>query len=210
MDVDPFDRLVAALGRLPGIGEKSALRLAFFILRQEVDYAQELASALVDAAERLHLCAACMNLTEREQCAICRDGQRNPRLLCVVESVQDLRAIERTREFDGVYHVLHGSLAPLEGIGPDQLKIQELLHRLRVDDCPVEEVIVATNPSVEGEATALYLHRLLRDLEIRVTRIASGLPMGGDFEYADPATIGRALQGRQNMAHVDGTRPSSS
>ncbi|MGF1509318.1 MAG: recombination mediator RecR [Myxococcota bacterium] len=198
--VDPFARLVAALGRLPGIGDKSATRLAFFILRQGSEYARELASALVDASDQLHLCPSCMNLTDRERCRICMDGKRDPRLLCVVETVQDLQAIERTREFSGVYHVLHGTLAPLEGVGPDQLKIRELMARLTASDRAVEEVILATNPSVEGEATALYLYRLLGQLGVSVSRIASGLPMGGDFEYADPATISRALQGRTPMS----------
>lgn len=197
--VDPIARLIQALGRLPGVGEKSATRLAFFILRQGPEFAADLAAALTDATSRVGLCTRCMNLTDDTECSICRDARRDGSVLCVVASVQDLRAIERSREFQGRYHVLHGTLAPLEGVGPDQLKIKELLARLGPDE-PVREVIVATNPSVEGEATALYLQRLLAGLGVRVSRIASGLPIGGDFEYADPATISQALSGRRTMS----------
>lgn len=197
--VDPIARLVQSLGRLPGIGEKSATRLAFFIMRQGRDFAQDLATALLEATERVGLCETCMNLTDEVQCGICRDARRDPTVLCVVETVQDLRAIERSREFGGQYHVLHGTLAPLEGIGPDQLKVKELLVRLRAGGCEVKELILATNPSVEGEATALYLQKLLTPLGFEVTRIASGLPIGGDLEYADPATISRAIAGRRHM-----------
>lgn len=197
--VDPLARLIQALGRLPGIGEKTATRLSFHILRQGPDLARELATSLLEASERIHLCRTCMNLTSRELCAVCDDARRDGRGLCVVETVQDLRAIERTREFSGRYHVLHGSLSPLEGIGPDQLKIKELLERLRVEDPAPEEIILAMNPSVEGEATALYLQRILTPMGFKVTRIASGLPMGGDLEYADPATISRALARRHMM-----------
>ncbi|HJL41741.1 MAG TPA: recombination mediator RecR [Myxococcales bacterium LLY-WYZ-16_1] len=196
--VDPFERLVQALARLPGVGEKSATRLAFFILRQGEDYARELASAMVDATEQMGLCSRCMNLTEASECPICRDAQRDSALVCVVATVQDLRAIERCNEFAGTYHVLHGLLAPLDGVGPDDLKIRELMERLRGESAP-REVILATQPTVEGEATALYLQRLITPLGVSVSRIASGLPMGGDFEYADPATISRALAGRQQM-----------
>ncbi len=197
--VDPVARLVQALGRLPGIGEKTATRLAFFILRQGGEFAEELAESIRGASERTRFCSRCMNLTSDSLCSVCRDARRNDRLLCIVETVQDLRAIERTREFEGRYHVLHGALAPLEGIGPDQLKMKELLERLRTEQPGPEEVILATNPSVEGEATALYVQRVLAPMGYRITRIASGLPMGGDFEYADPATISRALAGRRDM-----------
>lgn len=196
--VDPFERLVQALCRLPGVGEKSATRLAFFILKQGADYARELASAMVDASDQLGLCRRCMNLTESAECGICRDAERDPSILCVVASVSDLRAIERCNDYRGSYHVLHGLLAPLDGVGPDELKVKELLERLRSEGAP-DEVILATQPTVEGEATALYLQRLIQPLGIQVSRIASGLPMGGDFEYADPATISRALSGRSRL-----------
>lgn len=198
-DRDPFHRMVDALGRLPGIGEKSATRLAFFVLKQGPDYADELASAIVDATRELRLCGRCMNLTSAASCSICGDARRDERLLCVVETVQDLTAIERSGEFQGRYHVLHGTLAPLDGVGPEHLKIDELVRRLQGMDAKVEEIILATNPSVEGEATALYLQRLLAREGLSLTRIASGLPMGGDFEYADPATISRAFTNRRPM-----------
>ena len=197
--VDPIARLVQALGRLPGIGEKSATRLAFFVMRQGRDFAADLAAALLEATERVGFCEQCMNLTDEPQCGICQDGRRDLTVLCVVETVQDLRAIERSREYRGQYHVLHGALAPLEGVGPEQLKVKELLHRLRTGAGEVKELILATNPSVEGEATALYLQKLLTPLGYEVTRIASGLPIGGDLEYADPATISRAIAGRRHM-----------
>lgn len=197
--VDPIARLIQALCRLPGIGEKSATRLSFFILREGAGYAKDLAEALVDATDRIGLCTSCMNLTDAEVCTICNDARREPKQVCVVESVQDLRAIERSHEFRGYYHVLHGTLAPLEGVGPDQLKVKELIDRLGQEGSEIEEIIVATNPSVEGEATALYLQKLLTPLGVRVTRIASGMPIGGDFEYADPATISQALAGRREM-----------
>lgn len=204
MSVDPIARLVQALSRLPGIGEKTATRLAFHIIRQGVLPAKELAVALVEATEQARFCSRCMNLTGSDVCALCEDPRRDASVICVVESVADLRAIERSHEHRGLYHVLHGALAPLDGIGPEDLKIRELLRRIRgaatfgLDRGP-GEIILATNPSVEGEATALYLLRVLAPLGIKVTRIASGMPMGGDFEYADPATISRALSGRREM-----------
>ena len=197
--VDPIARLVQVLGRFPGIGEKTATRLAFFVLRKGAGFAQELADALVDATERVGYCQRCQNLTAGPLCRICADARRDPTVLCVVEDVQDLRAIERSREFRGRYHVLHGAIAPLDGVGPDDLKIKELLGRLGDTDRAVEEVILATNPSVEGEATALYLQRLLAPMGFRVTRIASGLPIGSDLEYADAATIAQALSGRRDL-----------
>lgn len=198
MRVDPLARLVQALARLPGIGEKTATRLAFFVLRQGSEFARDLAEALVEATERVGYCASCQNLTDGELCPICQDPRREDTVLCVVEQVQDLRAIERSREFRGRYHVLHGSIAPLDGVGPDDLKIKELLERLG-ERASVEEIILATNPSVEGEATALYLQRILQPMGYRVTRIASGLPIGSDLEFADAATIAQALVARRAL-----------
>lgn len=197
--VDPIARLVQALGRLPGIGEKSATRLAFFVMKQGPDFAQDLASALLEATQKVGLCERCMNLTDAGTCTICRDARRDGASLCVVETVQDLRAIERSKEYRGQYHVLHGNLAPLEGVGPEQLKVKELLTRLQAADNEVAEIILATNPSVEGEATALYLQKMLAPMGFRISRIASGLPIGGDLEYADPATISQAISGRRLM-----------
>ena len=202
MTPDPIQRLTVELAKLPGIGEKTAQRLAFHILRAKEEYARDLASALIDVVEKVRLCSVCCSLTELDPCAICCDKRRDDQLLCVVESVPDLLAVERTREFRGRYHVLHGVLSPLEGIGPDQIRIKELLQRLgspAEGSAPVEEVIVATNPDIEGEATALYLTKLLRPLGLRVTRIAQGVPMGGDLEYADQVTLARALVGRREM-----------
>jgi recombination protein RecR len=198
---DPIARLTVLLARLPGVGEKTAQRLAFHILKAPPEYAKELAAALVALQSEVHLCSLCCNLTAADPCNLCRDPQRDDRQICVVESVPDLLAVERTREFRGRYHVLHGALSPLDGIGPDQLRLKELLARLqpRPDVTPVEEVILATDPTVEGEATALYVTRLLRPLGVRVTRIAQGVPMGGDLEYADQVTLARALAGRREV-----------
>jgi recombination protein RecR len=193
---DPIARLTALLAKLPGVGEKTAQRLAFHVLKAAPEYARELAQALLALREEIRLCSSCCNLTSQDPCAICRDPQRDGRVICVVESVPDLLAIERTREFRGRYHVLHGALSPLDGIGPDQLKLKELVARLHHG---VEEVIVATDPTVEGEATALYITKLVKPLGVRVTRIAQGLPMGGDLEYADQVTLARALQGRREI-----------
>jgi recombination protein RecR len=190
-------RLIQELARLPGIGEKTASRLAFHILRAERDYAQALADALLAVKDETRLCSVCFALTESDPCPLCLDPRRAAEVICVVEEPADLLAIERVREFRGRYHVLHGTLAPLDGIGPDDLKIQPLLVRLR--DTPVREVIMATNPTAEGEATALYLAKLLKPLGVKVTRIAHGLPVGADIEYADVMTVGRALEGRREM-----------
>ena len=194
---DPIARLVRELARLPGIGEKTAQRLAFHILEAGPEQAQLLAEALVGVGRDVRCCSSCQTLTERDPCPICSDPERDARIICVVEGVPDLLAVERTREFRGRYHVLHGALSPLDGIGPGDLKIRELLVRLERE--PAEEVLVATNPDVEGEATALYLQKLLKPLGLRVTRIAQGLPMGGDLEYADPATLARAVAGRRDL-----------
>jgi len=198
LKLDPITRLTTELAKLPGIGEKTAQRLAYHILQSKPEYARGLAEALVDVVENVRLCSVCCTLTEPDPCAICSDPRRDPSLLCVVENVPDLLAVERSREYRGRYHVLHGAISPLDGVGPDRLRIRELLRRLEGGE-PVREVIVATNPDVEGEATALYLTKLLRPMGIRVTRIAQGVPIGGDLEYADQATIARALQGRREI-----------
>lgn len=196
MAPDPIARLVAALKRLPGVGEKTAMRLAFFLLRQPPEYARELAEALLDVRERIRECEVCCNFTAESPCAFCRDARRDRSQICVVASVPDLHAVEKSG-FRGLYHVLHGVLAPLEGVGPEQLRVQELLRRLASGEA--QEVIVATSPTVEGETTALYLHKLLSPLGTRVTRIAAGVPMGGDLEFADQVTLARALEGRRDM-----------
>ena len=190
-------RLVQQLSRLPGIGEKTAGRLAFWILRADREYAQALAEANISMKDDTRLCSVCFALTEADPCPICTDPQRSAETICVVEEPPDLLAVERARGFRGRYHVLHGTLAPLDGVGPDELKIQPLLTRLR--DGAVREVILATNPNAEGEATALYLAKLIKPLGLRVTRIAHGVPVGGDLEYVDVMTVGRALEGRREM-----------
>jgi len=190
-------RLIQQLTRLPGIGEKTAGRLAFHILRVDREYAQALADAVLAVKDETRLCSTCFALTEADPCPICTDPARVADAICVVEEPADLLAVERAHEFRGRYHVLHGTLAPLDGIGPDELKIQPLLIRLR--DGNVREVIIATNPTAEGEATALYLARLIKPLGLKVTRIAHGIPVGGDLEYVDVMTVGRALEGRREM-----------
>ena len=192
-----FARLVVALGKLPGIGQKTATRLAFFILRQAPAEAEALAVAIRELKEKTRFCSRCFHLTEADPCSLCTDPARDERLLCVVEQPQDLLAVERSRSFRGRYHVLQGALSPLDGIGPEQLRIKELLVRLQ--DHSVEEVVVATNFSVEGEATALYLARLLHPLGLRVTRLAHGIPLGSDLEYIDEATVNRAVAGRREI-----------
>ncbi len=194
---DPIARLVRELARLPGIGEKTAQRLAFHILEAGAEPARALAEAVVGVVRDVRCCSSCQTLTEHDPCPICADPARDARLICVVEGVPDLLAVERTREFRGRYHVLHGALSPLDGVGPGDLKIRELLVRLERE--PAEEVLVATNPNVEGEATALYLQKLLKPLGLRVTRIAQGVPMGGDLEFADQATLARAVVGRREL-----------
>ncbi len=194
---DPIARLVKELARLPGIGEKTAQRLAFHILEAGPAYAGELAAAVTGVVRDVRLCSGCQTLTDQDPCPICRDPDRDAGLVCVVETVPDLLAVERTHEFRGRYHVLHGALSPLDGVGPSDLKIRELLLRLERE--PAAEVVVATNPDVEGEATALYLVKLLKPLGIKVTRIAQGVPMGGNLEYADQVTLARALAGRREL-----------
>jgi recombination protein RecR len=194
---DPIARLVKELARLPGIGEKTAQRLAFHILKVGAGYAGDLAAAITGVVRDVRLCSSCQTLTDKDPCSICADPRREARLICVVEGVPDLVAVERTREYRGRYHVLHGALSPLDGVGPSDLKIRELL--LRLEQAPVDEIVVATNPDVEGEATALYLAKLLKPLGVKVTRIAQGVPMGGDLEYADQVTLARALSGRREL-----------
>jgi len=190
-------RLIEQLAHLPGIGEKTAARMAFHILRADREYAQLLAEAMLAVKDETRLCSQCFALTEEDPCRLCTDPQRNDDVICVVEEPADLFAVDRAGSFRGRYHVLHGTLSPLDGVGPDQLKIQPLLVRLQVGGA--QEVIVATNPTVEGEATAIYLAKLLKPLGVRVTRIAHGIPVGGDLEYTDMVTVGRALEGRREM-----------
>jgi recombination protein RecR len=194
---DPIARLVKELARLPGIGEKTAQRLAFHVLAAGPAYAEALAAAVTGVVRDVRCCSRCQTLTDKDPCGICSDGRRDPRLLCVVEGVPDLVAIERTHEYRGRYHVLHGALSPLDGVGPSDLKIRELLVRLETE--PADEIVIATNPDVEGEATALYLSRLLKPMGIKVSRIAQGIPMGGDLEYADQVTLARAMAGRREL-----------
>ena len=194
----PVARLIDALQRLPGIGPKTAQRLTFFLLKRPADEVRELSQSLVAVKDRIVHCQTCFNVTEEDPCRVCADPARDARLLCVVEEPNDLMAMERTGEYRGRYHVLLGALSPLDGIGPDDLKVRELLARLEAG--PVAEVILATNPNVEGEATALYLAKLLRPLGMRVTRIARGLPVGGDLEYADQVTLSKALEGRREIS----------
>jgi recombination protein RecR len=195
---EPVSRLIEALQRLPGIGPKTAQRLTFFLLKRPVEEVRELSESLVAVKERIVHCQTCFNVTDEDPCRICRDPGRETGLLCVVEEPNDLMALERTGEFKGRYHVLLGALSPLDGIGPEDIKVRELLARL--DAGGHTEVILATNPNVEGEATALYLARLLRPLGLRVTRIARGLPVGGDLEYADQVTLSKALEGRREIS----------
>jgi recombination protein RecR len=187
--------LIDELGRLPGIGPKSAQRIAFHIVQTETFDVSRLAEILTEVREKVRFCEICGNVAEQSTCSICRDPRRDPALICVVEEAKDVVAIERTREFRGLYHVLGGAISPIDGIGPDELRIRQLMQRLA--DGTVTEVIIATDPNLEGEATATYLSRLLTTLEIRVTRLASGLPVGGDLEYADEVTLGRAFEGRR-------------
>ena len=189
--------LIDELGRLPGVGPKSAQRIAFHLLKlPEVD-ALRLSSVIAIAKERVTFCGRCFNIAEGAECELCNDDRRDPTIVCVVEEPKDIVAVEKTQEYHGRYHVLQGAISPIEGIGPEQLRIRELLQRLDTEG--VQEVILCTNPNLEGEATAMYLSRLLKDLDVKVTRIASGLPVGGDLEYADELTLGRALEGRRDV-----------
>ena len=189
--------LIDELGRLPGVGPKSAQRIAFHLLQAEPRDAQRLADAITKVKATVRFCARCWNVSEAEECMICRDPRRDRAILCVVEEARDVVAIERTREYRGRYHVLGGAISPIDGVGPEELHVKELIARLDAE--PVQELILATNPNVEGEATASYLSRLLTPLGVRVTRLASGLPVGGDLDYADEVTLGRAFVGRREL-----------
>lgn len=193
----PVACLIEELQKLPGIGPKSAQRLAYFLLRTPGEEARALAEAVLAVKERIVFCSHCQNITENVPCAICRDEERDHDKICVVEEPMDVLALERTRGYNGLYHVLHGVLSPMDGVGPEDLKIRELLGRLR--DGSVKEIILATNPNLEGESTAMYLQRLISPLNIKVTRLARGLPFGSDLEYADEVTLTRALEGRQEI-----------
>jgi recombination protein RecR len=195
---DPIQRLILRLARLPGIGEKTATRLAFHILRAPEGHARELAAAIIDVREKVRLCSLCCNLTENDPCSLCGDARRDGGLVCVVAQPTDLLAVERAGQYRGRYHVLHGVLSPLDGVGPDDLRIGDLIRRVGPGTV-VGEVILATSPNVEGEATAMYLARLLKPLGVRVSRIASGIPIGGELEYVDGVTLSRAIEGRRPL-----------
>lgn len=194
---EPIAKLIDSFTRLPGIGSKTAARLAFHVLRMEEDNVVEFAKALVSVKRNLLYCSVCCNITDSDPCRICQDKTRDASCICVVQEPKDLIALERMKEYNGMYHVLHGAISPMEGIGPDELRVSELLNRLT--DERVQEMILATNPNIEGEATAMYLSRLVKPFEIRVTRIAHGLPVGGDLEYADEVTLSKALEGRREL-----------
>lgn len=195
--VAPLDRLVEQFERLPGIGKKTARRLAYYVITRTDDMAGKFSDALLDAKAKIRYCSVCQNLTDGEVCSICASSERDRSVICVVEDAQDVMAFERTREYRGLYHVLHGAISPLDGIGPDQLKMRELMTRLSSGE--VGEIIVATNPTVEGEATASYISRLVKGMGVKVTRLAYGIPVGGDLEYADEVTLSRALEGRNEL-----------
>lgn len=194
---EPIAKLIDAFTRLPGIGPKTAARLAFHVLRMNEDDVIDFAKALVNVKRNLHYCSVCCNITDIDPCRICQDKSRDASAICVVQESRDLVAMERTKEFQGYYHVLQGAISPMEGIGPDEIRIAELLQRL--SDERVQELILATNPNIEGEATAMYLSRLVKPFGIKVTRIAHGLPVGGDLEYADEVTLSKALEGRREV-----------
>ena len=196
-NIVPLTELIAQFERLPGIGRKTAQRLAYNILEQPPERAEKFAEALVNARRKIHFCKVCQGLTDKEVCDICDDSRRDRSVICVVAEPKDVMAFERTREYTGIYHVLHGVISPLDGIGPDQLRIKELMARLGSGE--VNEIIMATNPTVEGEATASYISRLVKPMVIKVTRLAYGIPVGGDLEYADEFTLARALEGRNEI-----------
>lgn len=192
--VDSIEKLIEEFAKFPGIGKKTAQRMAFFVLKQRKEESEALAQAILDVKEKVRYCSLCFNITEDDPCTTCKDEKRDRSIICVVEEANDVTALEKTNQFKGQYHVLGGVLSPLDGVGPDDLKVKELLSRLKSRS--VKEVIIATNPSTEGEATAVYLSRLIKPLGVRVTRIARGLPAGGDLEYADQTTLANALEGR--------------
>jgi recombination protein RecR len=194
---EPIAKLIDSFSRLPGIGPKTAGRLAFHIIRMKEEDVLEFAKSLVNVKRNLHYCSICFNITDTDPCRICQDKSRDPSVICIVQEPKDVGAMERTREFNGYYHVLHGAISPMEGIGPDEIRITELLKRL--GDDTIQEMILATNPNIEGEATAMYISRLVKNFGIKVTRIAHGLPVGGDLEYADEVTLSKALEGRREI-----------
>jgi recombination protein RecR len=194
---EPISKLIEGFMRLPGIGPKTAQRLAFYVLTMEEDDVLDLSKALVRAKRDLNQCSICGNITDQDPCYICSDKARDRSVICVVQDTKDLMAMERTREYNGLYHVLHGAISPIEGVGPEDLRIPDLLKRL--EDDTVQELILATNPNIEGEATAMYLSRLIKPIGLKVTRIAHGLPVGGDLEYADEVTLTKALEGRREV-----------
>lgn len=196
---DVVSRLIYELSKLPGIGEKTATRLTYFILKQDENYSRSLADALIQAKQKTKLCDVCMTFTDTDVCNICLNSERDQKIVCIVERPSDLRSIEMSGKFRGQYHVLHGALSPLDGIGPEELKIKEFLARLKNEATPIQEVIVAMNPSVEGDATALYLARLIKPLGIKLTQLAHGIPMGGQIEYADRQTVGKAVENRMEL-----------
>ena len=201
MYAGPIQDLIDELARLPGIGPKSAQRVAFHLLRSEDEDARRLAETIREAKERVRFCEVCFNISDQDQCQYCRDPRRDRTVICVVQEPPDVIAIERTREFKGLYHVLQGAISPIDGIGPDDLRVKELVARVGPEhDGEIKEIILATNPNTEGAATAMYLARLLGPLGIEVTQLASGLPVGGDLEYADEVTLGRAIEGRRRLS----------
>ena len=193
----PLNKLINELSKLPGIGGKSAQRLAFHILSLETDEVKKLSEALIEAKEKMKYCSICGNLTDMEPCEICRDKSRNSKVICVVESAKDVFAIEKIKEFTGLYHVLHGAISPMDGIGPEDINLKSLIIRLQEND--VNELIIATNPNIEGEATAMYISKLVKPAGVKVSRIAHGIPVGGDLEYADEITLLKALEGRREL-----------
>ncbi|SKC91791.1 recombination mediator RecR [Maledivibacter halophilus] len=195
--VAPVARLIEQLSKLPGIGKKTAQRLAFYILNTREDEAINLAEAIIEAKRKIKYCSICSNITDIDPCNICTSPKRNKKIICVVEDPRDIAAMERIKEYNGLYHVLHGAISPMEGIGPEDIKIKELIVRLQNND--VEEIILATNPNIEGEATAMYISKIVKPTGIKVTRIAHGVPVGGDLEYADEVTLAKALEGRREL-----------
>lgn len=194
---EPIAKLIDSFSRLPGVGPKTAARLAFYVLRMKEEDVVDFAKALVSVKRNLSYCSVCCNITDTDPCRVCSDRTRDRSVICVVQEARDLVAMERTKEFHGMYHVLQGAISPMEGIGPDEIRVAELLRRLADDE--VQELILATNPNIEGEATAMYLSRLIKPFKLRVTRIAHGLPVGGDLEYADEVTLSKALEGRREI-----------
>jgi len=193
----PITKLIEALSKLPGVGSKTAQRLTFHLLNMPEKEVEDLAKAIVYAKRSVKYCTVCCNITDSEKCEICSNPNRDHSIICVIEDPKDVAALERTREFKGLYHVLHGAISPMEGVGPDDIKIRELLSRLKDEE--IKEIIIATNPNIEGEATAMYISRLIKPLDIKVTRIAHGVPVGGDIEYADEVTLMKALEGRREI-----------